>query len=482
MPENIITIEISIKDGKLLWYKNGELSDAVFDTGDTDSESNVRVELDTTKVFHKVLGVLKQDPDLLEKKDFELLGELLSMILFGRRKTDWRGVAIRGDIMRFLNTGADACCRLILSFDYESRLANLPWEYTMLRLRPQGDNCYMSASKRLRFHLIRRLPGQDTPFKDPDGDRLFVIQLLSLDAGPKAEPPIDTRLDKRADILKVQATLGKCFPDRVVWATIDRPDAASLPAAIEQIIKGWTREYGVAKPAWVLHYVGHAFLDDQTGKLAMKPDEDNAIDWMIDQDFAGLCSNDTLSVPPAVVLLQACDSAKIGMTDGTLRGIAYELTQKNIPAIIGMQNEINTDKSNAFCYKFYESLLNGVDIAEAVTTGRAHLGVDKKDFIGNQIQPAGKSYESNYFGSPVLFITTETPIRLVKPVQAEPWAGRVGDKPVSGPAERIDLQRGIVRPTGEVQPEERTADKGISEGAVDKREEQRWNINPNPSS
>ena len=103
---------------------------------------------------------------------------------------------------------------------------------------------------------------------------------------------------------------------------------------------------------------------------------------------------------------QACDSAKIGSIQDSLRGVAYEFTQLGIPAVVGMQNEINTSSSCAFFNKFYECILSGKDVAEAVTCGR--------DYLGRQFNIKTDAYTNNSFGSPVLFITTGEPIKLVK--------------------------------------------------------------------
>ncbi|MEJ7682831.1 MAG: hypothetical protein WKG06_34225 [Segetibacter sp.] len=57
--------------------------------------------------------------------------------------------------------------------------------------------------------------------------------------------------------------------------------------------------------------------------------------------------------------------------------------------------------------KFYQNILASKDVAEAVTAGR--------DFLGREFMIEDETYINNYFGSPVLFITTNEPIRLLKP-------------------------------------------------------------------
>jgi hypothetical protein len=170
-------------------------------------------------------------------------------------------------------------------------------------------------------------------------------------------------------------------------------------------------------------------LQQQIGKLAIKKKPAEKISWVNDTTFASLFSSDSLDVrQPSIVFFQACDSAKIGVIENNLRGVGYEFTRVNIPAVVGMQNEINTIQSNAFYYKVYECLLAGNDVAEAVTIGRDHLGTDHKDYAGQEFQLVGEPYKYNFFGSPVLFITTDEPVRLIRPRAPETSEGRTDEK------------------------------------------------------
>jgi hypothetical protein len=181
---------------------------------------------------------------------------------------------------------------------------------------------------------------------------------------------------------------------------------SKIKKEVEDIYKKWQAEYNES-PDYILHYAGHAHLDKEIGKLVIKDEQSGKSQWVEDQKFAALFSSDKLNVPqPSIVCFQACDSAKIGTISTDLRGVAYEFTKLNIPAVVGMQNEINTPYSCAFFDQFYTSILEGKDIAESVTAGR--------DFLGREYNPVAPAYSSNSFGSPVLFITTEEPVTLLK--------------------------------------------------------------------
>src|SRR6185369_2451347 len=90
------------------------------------------------------------------------------------------------------------------------------------------------------------------------------------------------------------------------------------------------------------------------------------------------------------------------------KGVAVAMAKKDIPVVIGMQNEIDPESSSAFSNEYYRSLIEGCDVGEAITNGRYFLGYKYN------IQSAKDIFGTNEFGSPVLFINTIEPITLVK--------------------------------------------------------------------
>jgi hypothetical protein len=124
--------------------------------------------------------------------------------------------------------------------------------------------------------------------------------------------------------------------------------------------------------------------------------------------------------------------------------------------------EINTIQSCAFYFKVYESLLNGEDISEAVTKGRDHLGTDNKDFCNQQLQPIGEPYKNNYFGSPVLFITTNEPVIMIKAVENIP-AGDTGESGKQVRFSQLDRASKGAEPVSEDPIRDETKAKGLDE-------------------
>jgi hypothetical protein len=435
MPDNnYINIKINFKLGNICFTKNENQEDnetppSPFDIGDNDkADNNLRVEYGIAKVFHKVLNLIKADPDLFQKDDFDLLGEMLSRILFGKinNNLDGRNYALK-EIEQKMDTNNPASrreCRIFLEFDQKSNLAMLPWEYTLYKTRSTKEtkSVYISANVKSRFHLIRRV--MENPCPAADTNKLFVMVFMSLDGNGDAEPPIDSRNNEQKNIKNIfenlrQKNNGK-YKDNVVIRYIESTSLGKIKTAVENIYKEWEEEYNES-PGYVFHYVGHAMLEKEIGKLVIKDEQTEKAQWVEDQKFAALFSSDKLNVrQPSIVCFQACDSAKVGTIQVGLRGVGYEFTKLHIPAVIGMQNEINVPYSCAFFDIFYTRILEGKDVAEAVTAGR--------DYLGREHNPAAAAYSSNSFGSPVLFITTEEPITLLKAVKPPEQEEKVIEK------------------------------------------------------
>ena len=409
---NYLNIRINIKKEDICFTKDeNPAPPSPFSLDDNDaSTNNIRVELGIAKVFHKVLNLIKTERDLFQKEDFELLGEMLAKILFGKISNpyDVRNYIMKEveQILEISNPSGNKICRIFLEFDQKSGVAMLPWEYTLYKTRSTKDSksIYLSANTKSRFHLIRRV--QENVCEFPEADKLFLIILVNVDGNRDALPPIDSRI---GELSKIKATFDKLlldFPDSLVIKYIESTPFTNIKQEIEAIYRKWEKDYGV-RPYYALHYIGHSMLEKQIGKLVVKDAISGKPDWVEDRLFASLFSEESLEVgQPSMVCFQACDSAKIGNYNEKLRGVAYEFTNINIPAVIGMQNEIDTPYSNAFFDRFYNSILSAKDVAEAVTAGR--------DYLGRKFNVIGDGYINNSFGSPVLFITTDEPIRILK--------------------------------------------------------------------
>ncbi|WP_339071001.1 CHAT domain-containing protein [Chitinophaga sp. 212800008-4] len=436
MASNYINIKINFKDGNIHFTKDENPGPpSPFDTDeDDDKVNNVRVELGIAKVFHKVLNLIKADADLFQREDFELLGEMLSKLLFGKTKgnEDCRNYIMREveQTLKINNPSGKKICRIFLEFDQRSEVAMLPWEYTLYKPRTsQGGSFYISANNTSRFHLMRRV--KEKSYDGFPADKLLVIVLLNVEGNANATPPIDQRYNEARKVREMFGNLEKQHNNLIVEYLENIP-FVELSGKIKEICA----RYGQPL-VYAVHYVGHAILREQTGRLAVREDTTKDINWMNDKKFAASFSREILGLErqPALACFQACDSAKIGSSNGQLHGVAYEFALLNIPAVVGMQNEVNTPTSCAFFEVFYTSILAAKDVGEAITNGR--------DYLGKNLKQNGP-YTDNSFGSPVLFITTPEPIRLLKPPASVPVERKGSPKTRSGYLTPPDASENIV--------------------------------------
>jgi hypothetical protein len=183
-------------------------------------------------------------------------------------------------------------------------------------------------------------------------------------------------------------------------------------------IKTGRAQLEIGNQPYIIHFYGHARPD----AVALQPLKDNATepDWVGDRAFAELFDELYPQEKPVFFAFTACDSGKIThfAENG---GVALQLaTQQKLLSVMAMQNEVLSSVALAFMEKLYQALLEGADVAEAVSKGRTYLGA-KHPYEGRNA--AKGAYSNNAFGSPVLFCTTEKDIRFTDAVSitAKDW-------------------------------------------------------------
>jgi len=411
-------LSVSIK-GEEIFFELSTLNPGNASSDDKLGLDTMRVEMTIAKIFHKLINYLNVEKDLFEKEDFKLLGEILGKIIFSRK--------IGQMVVNFLfpkEKNPPECLRIYLEINDNSQLAELPWEYIQVwpgeKIASLGEqNVYLSANEKSRFQLMRRLNKQPVPVCTTQ--QLNVVLVICNNTN-RAEG-ITGRSSE--SIVKVFGDLKNKYPGYFDFQLLENPEKENFTSEIVNALKKFKRE-DHSIPAYCIHYFGHSRLMNGEGQLVFKTKTLEAT-WIKDEEFAGFfnkallalkCNeqnengNDLLIDAPSVVLFQSCDSGKIGdLSKG--KGVAVAMAKKDIPAVIGMQNEIDPESSSAFSNEYYRSLIEGCDVAEAVTNGRYFLGYKYN------IQTAKDIFGTNEFGSPVLFINTIGPITLVKQKVAE---------------------------------------------------------------
>ena len=354
----------------------------------------IKLEMSIARIFHKVLNKYRLT-SAFEKNDYEILGKMLFKILM----MDDEAKNFFLSRVKEIREDPQTHCRIYLRFDGNVKeLDTLPWEYMLIE--DEHDDklvpFYLGADPGLQFDLIRSV-GDETYKKNPDkNEELRIIVIISNPINP---PDKRVPLDNMA-LMEMFRRLQAKYKIIHTYQRIDEKPKENtfiddLKEALQQI-----------DGPYVLHFYGHAKMEDQKGFIGFTGDTDQ-LSWLADSEFADFFNSNADFMKPEVVLLQACESGQVGKHyEGDASGVAVCLALKNIPAVIGMQNVVNEDVSIDFVECFYESLLMGDDVATAVTKGRKHLGCTLK-------KKPRDYYCDNTFGTPVLFISTSEPIRLL---------------------------------------------------------------------
>jgi hypothetical protein len=315
------------------------------------------------------------------REDLALLGRCLYKLLFHdkmRKHFESTFLAFK----RELEQDPDARLRLILVFDRKAKeLAKLPWEFIFM---PSGDDKgFFLAGERTDLILTRfaARPDQDRRRFDPEEAPLRILVVLSR---PRELGAVDPG-DAVKEIHKLEGAVVK---------TVEKPMKSVLQTEIESF-----------KPH-VLHFIGHG----QAGKIALFRDESEIEDdelksgerrealWVNSQTLSSMFTN----VKPRLVFLHACKGAETFPTSlASFTSTARDLVYSDIPAVVGMQYEIENEDAAQFAKTFYAEIAKGKPIDEAVSAGRRALGLG-----------ASESWGDRRFGTPVVYLQSKDPIVL----------------------------------------------------------------------
>lgn len=381
-------IKIKFSPGRISMYK----SDSTDRPADFQKDV-IKLELSVSRIFHKVLNKGRLT-EIFEKNDFEVLGNLLYKVIC--RNDDLRDFFLNGLNMTLRDK--DSRARIIFEFEEEvADLAALPWEYILVQANPDKniDQFYLGADRNKQFDLYRSVGHEQNPVLSFRSNP--VLHLVTVISNP-ADKPVDEQL-----LRKKLETLRKRFPEDpadlsspVFQDYFLDPDFRTFTADLRNIVVNLIK----GEP-YVVHFYGHAKMEDEEAAIGMV--KDNLVDWRNARDFLNLLKDHDFDAP-VMIVLQSCESGQINL-DG--RGLAIELAQGGIPAVVAMQNEVTEAVSCEFVEQFYSGILDGYDVARAVTQARWYLGCDYRKKGSYQY------YNDNSFGTPILFISTTEPLRLI---------------------------------------------------------------------
>lgn len=399
MNMNVSTLKISFGYNKIQIVRSVESSE-----DDILVRESIELELNVAKIFHKVLNKARII-EIFEKKDYELLGEMLYKILTATDKVRIFFVNILAEVIR----DKESRCLFFLEFlDNTNEFASLPWEYLYIPYNKERKigPLFIGADPRSQFDLFRFLKSDlqvsEEKFNPEERKEINVI-LIFVNAADRPINQLGFQSTFKSLIQKYSSTDedGNRPISRFNVYPIQNPTKENLYEQIYAELKHINGPY-------VLHFMGHAAMQKDGGYLGLANNHEN-IDFWNAESFIEIFDqqkNDPIR-HPSLVFLQACES---GQVDEKGSGLGIGLVKAGISHVIAMQNEITEDVSNIFVREIYQFLMEGDDIFHAVSKGRYFLGCEYAKKTNSDF----KSYNTNFFGTPVVFTNTATnPLRLM---------------------------------------------------------------------
>jgi len=316
----------------------------------------------------QVLVTMLREGRLAGEKEFKILGANLYRVLFENHL----GEAVRKAFyqpMQFM--------RVELEFAKgQETLSSWPWEYLYCpEEEGQGGSGYFLGDQ-VKLILTRRLK-LDLEKRSLRIDEL-PMKVLFVASSPKG---FDVEYENFLELLKH-------FGPGMIKVTPlypYEPDGITPKAT-------WKNFTGMVdgEEFHAIHFLGHGRWDAaaEAGTILFMK-RDGTEDPVSDNTFARFLM-DKLSV--RLVFLQACETAQSDPHEA-FSGVAQQLAQKAIPAVVGMQYKIDHLVANRFAEAFYEALTRRLTVDAALQNARKAIS---EEFSAQTQRLA--------FGLPVLYL------------------------------------------------------------------------------
>ena len=269
--------------------------------------------------------------------DLELDGKALFDALFHGSLGD----ALRSSI----RPGQPLRLRLILEDQPGmSRIHELPWEALF-------ESSHHFLGKSAYFSIVRQFE-RHQEVSAPTRKRLHVLLLAS--------NPLDlAELDLSGEKASIQRHLRKAGARVTI-----------LPVKGEQEVSREDFHRQMKQGVDVIHFMGHGgncelYFCDEGGRrtpvtASALRDEINILDK---------------EKRPRLLVLNACKSGQVDETSDGFSGVAYTLFKAGAPAVVAMRHPISDDAAIRFSDTFYQCLVEGETLDQAVAAGR--LAIDR---------------------------------------------------------------------------------------------------------
>ena len=285
--------------------------------------------------------------------EVEELGKLLFNVLFDQ--------GLRREFLDVYQKAQQENAVLRLELDVDEHklpeVAALPWEFMYLTPGKLHGALWLAAAPNMVFSRRRalwRIPG---PIRLETGEplRIALVVAAPKDLGPVLYQPIYDQLkqvqqDQQFDIIEIFEETNQKNIDNLLETT---------------------------KPH-VFHFIGHGRLKDEnrqeTGQVALEDPVGNA-DWVSANYFSELFNRHR----PGLVVLHSCESGRLSSLNA-LVGIASQVVQMNVPAVVAMQYQVSNVTAQRFSLEFYRRLAANEPVDKAVQEARRHIALGPSGF------------------------------------------------------------------------------------------------------
>ena len=362
------------------------------------------------RILHKILNLRlsAENGGVLGKDEFRVLGDTLFKLLFNDD-------ALKLNFSTFYREALGSPkerYRLILEFEKDAEeMAVLPWEYLFYEA-DEVQEAFLAAHPKKCIDFIRKLPikGNWLELEKTAQQIEPPLKVLVIASNPDSALFMDD-LSATIDYFE---NLEKRHQGTIDVEFILQPEVEVFGKQLQQATQN-----GDFFPH-IIHFIGRARMDGENGQLCfVKRNAEDKYDenWISDDTFAGYFEE--WRRLPYMVVLHIADSTPIGNYPAD-KGIALRLAKKGIPFVLALQNPTPEWMAEILVEKLYDSLIEGADIAAALTEARFFLARKLVDANGRKYD----NYEHKVFGSPALFSSVLQPFALAtaaletKPVEA----------------------------------------------------------------
>jgi hypothetical protein len=268
-------------------------------------------------------------------------------------------------------TGSEDGLRIRLLLKYP--LTNYPFEYLLINDTGGETTANHFLGLRPNVSIVRHQDNQTPPSSQPPA--AFPVKMVAALASPAGFQPI---LDLSKERTAIENAVNQ-YPARVQTVFCEPATLTNLEEAMQEVP--------------IFHYAGHATMAKKASKIfGLLEGKGKLI--LDDDDGDGL--PDPMTIEQLSLLLKAGKTrlAVLGGCETARRddinvwsSLAAHLLNAGVFAVIGMQYKISNPSATLFAEEFYNALLAGLPIDQAVTLGR--MAIAASDNVRDWGVPVG---------------------------------------------------------------------------------------------